>query len=274
MWSKEKIRALTRSKTFLVTSVSTVSLGFGAAVGYVVAEKRLETKYTKIAEQEIEDAKKFYATLYKNDENADPTLLAQAKGYSPALSEEQSDMDLLAEAQEEVKEATKVLEDLHYKLPEPTDYTKVQLVDESTTKVAETQIIERNIFDEAAASGDHFNYGEEMIHRSPDRPYIISHDEFMESDQDFEQVSLTYYESDETLVDSADDVVPDIESTVGDDNLSKFGHGSKDENIVYIRNERLEIDFEVARSLGKYSEEVLGFLEHSDQPRRFRRDDG
>ena len=88
-------------------------------------------------------------------------------------------------------------------------------------------------------------------------PYIISADEFLNTEVGYEQFTLTYFQGDETLVDQADTIVESVEKTVGVANLSKFGHLSEDENIVYIRNERLNWDFEVVRSMGKYSVEVL-----------------
>jgi hypothetical protein len=64
---------------------------------------------------------------------------------------------------------------------------------------------------------------------------------------------------------------------VGDDNL-RFGYGSNDSNMVYVRNPRIEMDMEIVRSQGTYTKEVLGFddeaeLKHSGRRRRFRESD-
>lgn len=107
-----------------------------------------------------------------------------------------------------------------------------------------------------------------------DEPYIIGFSEFLTNDLDHEQVSLTYFEEDDVLVDATDQPVPDIDALVGIKNL-RFGHKSKDNNIVYIRNRYLSIDFEVARNKGNFAKDVLGFIEHSERrgaPRKFRRE--
>jgi hypothetical protein len=59
-----------------------------------------------------------------------------------------------------------------------------------------------------------------------------------------------------------------------------FGHGSGDPNVVYIRNEKLQAEYEVLRDPGSYEIEVLGGhveremqevdLKHSRQPGKFR----
>jgi hypothetical protein len=94
----------------------------------------------------------------------------------------------------------------------------------------------------------------------------------MESEPGYQQVTITFFEGDDVLSDERDQVIEDIEETVGVENLKQFGHGSKDPKIVYIRNDRLELDFEVVQSQNKYVEEVLGFVQHSDQRkiRKFR----
>ena len=101
-------------------------------------------------------------------------------------------------------------------------------------------------------------------------PHIITVDEFMNGTADFDQSTLAYFEMDDVLVDERDQAIQDEEGTIGENNL-KFGYGSNDRNCVYIRNPRLEMDFEVIRSPGSYTQEVLGFIEHSDStPRKFR----
>jgi hypothetical protein len=109
----------------------------------------------------------------------------------------------------------------------------------------------------------------------PAAPYVISWDEFASAVLEYDQDTLTYFEGDDTLVDGRDSVVDNVDATIGLANLEKFGHGSKDNNIVYIRNDKLGLDLEVVRSKGSYAKEVLGFIEHSEsrgRPRKFRRD--
>jgi len=86
------------------------------------------------------------------------------------------------------------------------------------------------------------------------------------------QFTLTYFEGDDVLCKDDDTVIRDQDATVGLGNLSKFGHGSGDPNIVYVRNEELKVDLEIVHSDGKYAVDVAGFkedeLQHSSMRRR------
>ena len=60
-------------------------------------------------------------------------------------------------------------------------------------------------------------------------------------------------------------MVDDPDSTVGLENMSQFGNGSDDHDIVYIRNNRIACDFEVVRNKGSYAE-----LVHAVSPKHTR----
>lgn len=264
---KEKLVEMIKSKGFQIGSASVLSAALSGVAGYTFANKRLSKKYEQLADQEIADAKVFYSSL--NEKNQEPypspeDILKQKHG-ADALSalrsyqgtSENSTNDILDSIEEDVLEAQEELEEeLHEEI--------------------------KNIFEEARNQDapdvtDGFDYQAELARRSGDKPFIITHDEYFESGNDYEQVTLTYFEGDDVLSDERDQPVDDTDGTVGDDNLTRFGHGSKDNNIVYVRNTSLEIDFEIVRSTGRYAKEVLGFdeIEHSDRPglRKFRRYD-
>jgi hypothetical protein len=62
----------------------------------------------------------------------------------------------------------------------------------------------------------------------------------------------------------------------------KFGHGSGDPNVVYIRNDKRQSEYEVVHDPGLYSVEVLGLeiehntrtqdLRHANRPPKFRQE--
>jgi hypothetical protein len=56
----------------IIVGVAAFSTLVGAVGGALVANKRLEEKYIAIAEQEIEEAKRFYGRVYKKDEFQTP----------------------------------------------------------------------------------------------------------------------------------------------------------------------------------------------------------
>ena len=82
-----------------------------------------------------------------------------------------------------------------------------------------------------------------------DDPYVIPPEEFGE--RDYEEISLTYY-SDGILADENDDIVEDVEKCVGFESLSHFGEYEDDS--VFVRNERLEVDYEILLDTRKYSD--------------------
>jgi hypothetical protein len=101
------------------------------------------------------------------------------------------------------------------------------------------------------------SFAEEMEQRDPEHPYIISAPEYLGNDSNYSQETVTWYEGDGVLSDDRDEIVEDPDATIGLGNL-QFGHRSDDENVVYIRNDRLLIDFEVLRHDGKFAVVVMG----------------
>lgn len=88
--------------------------------------------------------------------------------------------------------------------------------------------------------------------------YIISSEQFYEECQEHDKLTITYYAYDTTLADEDEAIMHDVTGTVGDEALFNFGYRSDDDNVVYVRNEKLGIDYEVVRTMASYSEEVLG----------------
>lgn len=93
--------------------------------------------------------------------------------------------------------------------------------------------------------------------REPGRPYIITVTEFTDNELGYGQNAISYYAGDNVLADERDQPIPNLDNIVGERNL-RFGDGSGDANVVFIRNDTLGVDFEVCQSLGTYAEEVLG----------------
>lgn len=217
----------------------------GAFAGATVAAKKLKAEYEAISEQEIADAKEFYKRLYKADEFATPESAAEA-----LLGDAQAGVDA---SHVRIKEAADAM--IMYGNVEPAEGTH------EIGKNIFTDVDVDEAFDPAAQE------------RDPAFPYIITYEEFREGAEDYNQVTLTYYEVDGVLTDDRDDVVENEDDMVGEENLTKFGVGSQDHSIVYVRNERLELDMCIEKSRNSYATHVAGLsLEHSDGPRirRFR----
>jgi hypothetical protein len=112
---------------------------------------------------------------------------------------------------------------------------------------------------------------EEELKRRGDEPFVIHVDEFKSNEHEYSQTTLTYYEKDDILFDDMQkDVINNMDDVVGLGNLLLFGHGSGDPNIVYVRNEGIDSDFEICLNPGSYAEEVH-HLKHSDEPGKRRK---
>jgi hypothetical protein len=221
----------------LLGAVALVGASFAA---YKVAVKRTTATYEDILEQELALSKKFYSTLYKKDEMATP---------EQALSELHPDEEGLETMQAAVQA-------IHmYKGEDVHDISEFEEV---------------NVFTNTPELDDNFDLQEEKAIRDRSRPYVIAKGEFLETFDNFEQLNLTYYSGDSTLADDKDQPIPNVGEVVGDDNIQRFGHGSGDPSVVYVRNEAKEMDFEVLWSPGKYAHEVLGF-EHAEGGERARK---
>lgn len=87
------------------------------------------------------------------------------------------------------------------------------------------------------------------------RPRIIPPGDFGMMD-DYDEISLTYY-ADKTLCDERDHIMNDdqIAETVGTDSLSHFGEYEQDS--VFVRNDRLKVDYEILMDSRTYDQVLL-----------------
>lgn len=107
----------------------------------------------------------------------------------------------------------------------------------------------KNVLDKVNYSG-YFEPEKKKEVEPVDGPYVISPEEFGEYD-DYEELCWTYYD-DKHLADENDDLVDDIEGTVGYESLRHFGEFEDD--ILYVRNDELETDYEITLDTRKYAD--------------------
>ena len=228
----------------------------GITMGSLLGHQLAKKKYQAIADEEIASVKARYALLNK-DEYPTP-------------------MELL----DEIRTGAEVIELKHPRESYTSDVPDEMSVEEF--KALGVEVEEVPVATEADTSvynvfaGSFANAGVSEVKDQPmpdvdmDNPYIVSVDEHMEDFQTYEKISLAYWEDDDTLSDDRDTIVPDIEGTVGAANLTKFGLGSKDINIVYVRNHHLETDFEIVRDPRSFSEVIMGFKSQSSKAPQLR----
>jgi hypothetical protein len=260
-----------RSNAFVIGAFL-IGAGIGGGVGYLLAVKRLETKYREIAEAEIGEMREHYIAKARAAESAAQKRpveeIVKAKGYaSPDANASKPPMA--------VQPPQSVMESEDEAAGEPDDDSEMAADDvegpngvrSPDIPVAPAAPEVRNIFEDHGPPEDEWDWHEERRRRSPDIPYVIHYDERNEFEH-YDDMTLTYYEKDDVVCDERDTVIdPDRRNAMfGEANLDKFGHGSNAAEIVYVRNDRLEMIFEIIKSPNSYAEEVHG-LSHEGYDR-------
>ena len=195
----------------------------GAAAGSLATWKLIEKKYKDIAQEEIDSVKDTFSKMKKNEY---PDKLEDYPDF-----EEFDDSDDSDDVEEEPKPEQKI--DRNNK-PDIVEYAKI-LSESGYTNYAERQDKKEK-------------KGVEPV--EDERPYVISPDEFGEKDG-YENVTLTYY-ADGVLTDYFDNVISNVDEVVGFDSLDHFGEYEDD--VVFVRNEKMETDYEILRDLRDFNE--------------------
>lgn len=103
---------------------------------------------------------------------------------------------------------------------------------------------------------EEYAYGIDQHPISEKEPYLIDPDSFGEFDS-YDTISMTYY-NDGFLVDDVSNSPVSADETITIEALDHFGdpkYGYEEEEI-YVRNEKLKIDYEITRTDSKYSDEI------------------
>lgn len=152
------------------------------------------------------------------------------------------------------KEDNKILERVQNTVNEKIDYRKIKSVNDAEY----TRLLDDLRYREEAATEDIL--GDMLIKESDtepidkSKPYNISPDEFEVLD-DYESDEYTYY-ADGYVTDSYGMPVPeeDVINILGVDFEDYFG--TYDDNQIWVRNERLSMDFSVIRDLDRFIDVV------------------
>lgn len=131
--------------------------------------------------------------------------------------------------------------------PESTDTEKHEEEESEPEKVKY-----RSIVDEAGYATES-EKEEEEEEEVMEKPHIISPEEF--GDSDYAVLTLTYF-LDGTVLNDRNKIVTNVEELIGEGFAKHFGDYPEDPDTVYVRNDKLEIDFEVLKDYREYSETV------------------
>lgn len=84
-------------------------------------------------------------------------------------------------------------------------------------------------------------------------PYVITPEEFGDGNYNHDMYALTYYADGILSNDWYEEL--DIDETIGEESLEHFGDHVDD--VLYVRNERLNADYEITRDPRNYSDMIV-----------------
>ena len=127
---------------------------------------------------------------------------------------------------------------------------------------------------------DKWDWERELNERSNKPIYVITTEEFRQGEMGFRQSTLIFYEGDRMVTDELGEPIYNWTSHVGTE--LPFGHGTGDENVLFVRNESLKWEYEIQRDPGRFDVEVQAHdiqvaydeddLKHMHRPLKMRRE--
>lgn len=189
----------------------------GAAVGSAVTWKLVKNKYEQIANEEIASVKEEYADL-----------LGRMK---TKLQEDRN-----------CENSTDAENDIYTDDYDQAEYDELASIYRSSDEDED---------EEDSEEGGKWDLDEDEVPYM-NAPYVITPDDFSSSPPGYNAQPLNYF-ADGVLADDWG-VVLDLDETIGEDSVEHFGEYVDD--VVYVRDERLEIDYEVTRDPRTYKESL------------------
>lgn len=183
----------------------------GATAGWIVAKKR----YEEIAQEEIDSVKEVFSKKL-----ADTNTALKEKYMDKFKDVEKNEKDENKEDHDSYKNIASMYKTENGKKKDYSSYSNDKKEPEKESEPANEK---------------------EEVRGGKEAPYVISPDEFGEFD-DYEKISLMFY-SDQILADDCDEIVEDVDRTIGFESLNHFGEYEDD--AVYVRNDRLRCDYEI-----------------------------
>lgn len=190
----------------------------GAALGSALTWKLLETKYAKLAQEEIDEVREVYrAKMSETEPDKEPSMHEQLMEAAKAFDEG-------------LKKGTE---------SEPTE-----------NKVYKEMV--KALKYNAGSREDSDEGGDKVVNR----PYVISPDQFGEF-SDYETLSLTYY-ADGVIENEYGEILEGdvVEELIGMDSLNHFGEYEDDS--VFVRNDELQADYEILMDNNPYPSGPVG----------------
>ena len=273
-------------------------LSVGGVVGYIVATRRAKRQFLQLVEESEEQlrAHSRHDIMQRYTQHDLEQTEAVQQGYPPRLWDTGVDrnQDSVVDTSERIPyykattspvEHTRFVEVDENQLTKPaaadpdpdSDILDMEAEDQRNGVVLKNVFIDGKLYD---ASDDDWDWEAELNMRSDKTIYVITRSEFDADDMGYGQSTANWFEGDRMCADENGDAIYNWTSHIGTE--LPFGHGSGDENVLFVRNENLRWEYCVCKNPGRFDQEVeghaieLGFeeedLKHSRQPLKMRRE--
>ena len=290
------VQLLRKAVVPAITGVAGLSVG--GVVGYIVASRRARRQFLQLVEESEASLQAYsrHEVMQRYAQHDLEQTEAVLQGYPPRLWDTGIDRN-----QEPIAD-TSVRIPYYQGHKSPVEHTRfvehesvVPVVKEADPELEalldEEEAIARqerrppvkNIFVDGKlydASDDDWDWEAELNMRSDKTIYVITRDEFDADDMGYGQSTANWFEGDRMLSDENGDAIYNWTSHIGTE--LPFGHGSGDENVLFVRNENLRWEYCVTKNPGRFDQEVEGHaieleyeaddLKHSRQPLKMRRE--
>lgn len=237
----------------------------GGVVGFVVTKLVLTKRYEDRLEEDIASIREAYAYRAKSEteepkevpvetETPDVETMAKKHTVSPLPPEAREAIDRYTELTgqyDQIRKAKTVV------TTNNIDTQSLEIVTADGNKVI---IPEIELVDMDPVELDQLIYGKTK-QGTHDSPYMITREEMEEEEMAYLKTSMTFYEGDSALVDDDDTVIENPEFMVGKVTLDvlKVATTGDEPNTLFVRNDRLQTDFEILITHESYSRDVLGW---------------
>lgn len=231
----------------MIKTVIITTMGFcaGAGAGYFACMKRFEMKYAQIANEEIasvqemcnskiEKMMKYYPEA-KSKESKHKVKPVDGDGRTKPANDELTRSPIQMNSYERAKQNYNLIRG-EQNLEDDPDMDEEDDDQEYTDAAGMTE--QDSINASSVVDGD---------------PYLIDSDEYAEENIGFDKAVLYYYRVDDVVCsEDNEDIITEVEETIGYDALCALDT----QTSVWVRNERLHIEYEILAVNSAYSDEV------------------
>ena len=218
----------------------------GGGLGFLVGKKVYEGYYANVAQEEIDSVKESF-------EARKPIKSARTSKFDEIRSNNGM-TDELYEKRKEVRSGgnaslTRSSLDDNPNERAKRNYNLFGANDSDPETESDYEDDDGPVTDEAGKSEEEMSDSEDGL----SEPYLINDMQFSDENQHYDKVSLYYYKLDDILCEE-EEILDDIEETIGYEAMTALDN----QTTVWVRNERLEIDYEVISINKSYAEAVEG----------------